>query len=343
MMSKALHVFLVQTRFQALIALLIAENQAQDDALIVYEDESLRSFLARFPFIKSVYVKPRQRYRLFARQRNHQRRLNAVLDAINTFPDFQVLNFYCAKIHSSHHNFFINFLRKKLPTKIIHFNIIADGQSNFRRIELTDSIRQDIRAKKHHVMDRLFGLNYYAYERERFGIDDDIISKIYLLPNSPHEYDASRVVAIPLSDIKKYIATHTSGERKALVIGGKHVDRKLLTPEEERSISKKISDILKENNITHVDYLKHPAAKNKDLFEPWYQLLETDAPAEMLMLENQYALVLGISSTSLFVGRMLCGDACSVYSVGLDKCLDRYPLAPYIKKAFSGMGITLVN
>jgi hypothetical protein len=342
-MSKALHVFVVESRFQALSALLIAEAHANDEALIVCHHDEIRLFLARFPFVTSCYIPLKNNYWFLKRQRNYRYRLNRVLEVINSFKDFDNLQFYCAKLDPLYSNLFIKSLPKKMPDKKIDFNIIPDGQSNFRRNILKDSDRRKMIKKSKSLLNRLFGLHYYVWEKEWRGIDDDIISKIYLLPSSPNEYDAKRVVDLPLPNIKKYVNVKPLSGRVALVVGGKHVDRKILSHDEERAISEKVAVVLAENNITEVHYIKHPVARNFDLLEPAYKIIETNVPAEMLMLENNYTLVVGISSTSLFVGRLLCDENCSVYSVGLDTCLDRYPLAPYIKQAFQGLGIKLVN
>lgn len=341
-MQTRLNVFVVETRFQALVSLLIARSQPDADSLIVYYLPNIGPFVDRFRFVRGLYVDPSEGRFLFARQRKIRRILQRVLREIRAYPAATTVDVYCAKFQGSLFNYYIRFLQDRLAGVRVRFNIITDGTFNFQRADVTDKDRAAMQKKVHSWKDRLFGLAFYPYEKERYGIEADVIEKIYLLPQSPHQYDPARVVDVPMVDLGIPQAATAAGGRSALVIGEKLTDKGYLTPADERAVSAQVADLLRARGIERVDFVPHPTATHPDLQEPHYHVVQTNDPVELRILEHPYAMVVGVASTALFTARLLRGSGCHTVSVGLQHCAGRNDLAHKIGEAFEGMGVEVI-
>lgn len=337
-----LNVFIVETRFQALVSLLIAKSQPDSDNLICHYREEIGSFLGRFDFVRAKTVDTRLKKGLWRRQRRIRNVLNTVLAEIRQYPDARDVHFHTTKLQGPLFNYYVNFLRKRVTWATMHFNIITDGTFNFHRGDMTDSDRRVHDEKPGNLLYRLFGLDFYPYDGDRFGIEAAVIERIYLLPNAPHEYDASRVFPVPIVDLG-ICQQENGGEPRALVIGEKLRDKDYFTAEDEVQVSAQIAELLQARGITRVDYVKHPLAIYPDLQQPEYRELKTDFPVEVCIMENRYRVIVGVISTALFTARLLSDSECEVLSVGLERCTGRNDLAHKIKKAYQGMGVTIIE
>lgn len=336
--TDSLNVYIVETRFQALVAVLIARSQPEASHLVCHYRAEIASFLARFPFVTAQAIDTTPRTGLFRRQRTVRRVMRQVLDAIHRQSPARDIYLHTTKLQGPLFNYYVHFLRTQLPQSILHFNIITDGAFNFHRGNMTDNDLRRMARNDGHLLYRLFGLQYYPYTGDRFGIEADVIEKVYLLPQSPHEYEPSRVCDIPIVDLGLRHPTANT-EKRGLVIGEKLLDKQYLSEEEEQRVAQTIGNIMQQHGITQVDYVKHPLADHPSLRLPWYHDLVTDAPVEVCIMENDYHVIAGVRSTGLFTAKLLASAECSVVSVGIDLCRNRRELAMKIKEAFLGMGI----
>lgn len=338
-----LNVYIVETRFQALVAVMIARSQPSTDNLICHYRAEIGQFLARFPFVTAHAIDTTPCTGLFRRQRTVLRVMQHVLHTIQRYPSARDIHLHTTKLQGPLFNYYVHYLRRQLPQAALHFNIITDGAFNFHRGNMTDSDLRQMARKDGNLAYRLFGLQYYPYSGDRFGIEADVIEKVYLLPKSPHEYEPTRVVDIPIVDLglRKPTANNANGqpEKRGLVIGEKLLDKGYLSEDEEQRVSHSIGEIMQQHGITHVDYVKHPLSDHPSLRLPWYHDLITDAPVEVCIMENDYRVIAGVRSTGLFTAKLLAGAECSVVSVGIDLCRNRRELAMKIKEAFLGMDI----
>lgn len=342
-----LNVFIVETRFQALVALLIARSQPDTDNLVCHYRAEIGSFLARFPFVRAQAIDTTPCTGIFRRQRSVKRVMSQVSAAIRQFPHSRDIHLHTTKLQGPLFNYYVNYLRQQLPQAAIHFNIITDGAFNFHRGNMTQNDIRTMAHKDGNPLYRLFGLKFFPYSGDRFGIEADVIEKIYLLPKAPHEYDlkraaGSRVLDIPIVDLglSKKIATT---EKRGLVVGEKLLDKNYLSEDEEKQVAETIGHFMKAQGITQVDYVKHPLADHASLKLPWYNDLVIDGPVEIAIMENDYAVIAGVRSTGLFTARLLAGNECKVISVGIDLCRNRRELAMKIKQAFHGMDIAVID
>ncbi len=341
-----LNVFIVETRFQALVALLIARSMPDTDNLVCHYREEIGSFLSRFPFVRAKAIAIEPLAGLFRRQRLIRRVLHAVLDEIRHFPMAREVHLHTTKLQGPLFNYYVNFLRQHVTWANMHFNIITDGAFNFHRGNMSDSDSRTMQRKDGNLLYRLFGLTFYPYSGDRFGIEADVIEKIYLLPKAPHEYDltraaGSRVLDIPLVDLGLTRQATSTGKR-GLVIGEKLIDKGYLSEAEELQVAETIGNRMKAHGITQVDYVKHPLSDHPSLRLPWYTDLVIDGPVEIAIMENDYSVIAGVRSTGLFTARLLSSDHCDVLSVGIDLCRNRRELAMKIKQAFLGMNISVI-
>ena len=342
-----LNVFIVETRFQALVALLIARSLPNTDNLVCHYRAEIGAFLSRFPFVRAQAIDTTPCSGLFRRQRSVKRVMNQVLAAIRQFPNARDIHLHTTKLQGPLFNYYVNFLRKQLPQATLHFNIITDGAFNFHRGNMTQSDIRTMAHKDGNLLYRLFGLEFFPYSGDRFGIEADVIEKIYLLPKAPHEYDlkrsaGSRVLDIPIVDLG-LAKKSASAEKRGLVIGEKLLDKQYLSEEEEKQVAETIGNLMKAQGITQVDYVKHPLADHPSLRLAWYNDLVIDGPVEIAIMENAYSIIAGVRSTGLFTARLLAGQECNVVSVGIDLCRNRRELAMKIKQAFLGMDIAVID
>lgn len=335
---RRLNVFIVETRFQALVAVMIARSQPDTDNLVCHYRAEIGQFLTRFPFVRAQAIDTTARTGLFRRQRTVLRVMKQVLHAIRAYPAARDVHLHTTKLQGPLFNYYVHYLRTHLPLATLHFNIITDGAFNFHRGNMTDSDLRNMARKDGNLLYRLFGLTYYPYSGDRFGIEADVIENVYLLPQSPHEYSPARVRDIPIVDLGLRNADAGS-EKRGLVIGEKLLDKQYLSEEEEQRVANTIGTIMQSHGIRHVDYVKHPLADHPSLRLPWYHDLVTDAPVEVCIMENNYNVIAGVRSTGLFTARLLAAADCEVVSVGIDLCRNRRELAMKIKAAFLGMGI----
>lgn len=340
-MNTALNLFVVESRFQALVSLMIARSQPEATSIICYYLEEIGQFTRQFPFVRSVYLGDKIRLGPWKRERTLKRQLQTLYRETVRAGVFTAIHYHCANLKTPLLNYPIRYLQTRLPQTPITVNIITDGTANFQRHSLSENtIRRQARLANKSV-NRLFGLAFTPFNRERRGIDADIVRYIYLLPGAPHEYDAGRVVTVPIVPLSDAISSAAGTKPRALVIGEKLTDRGYLSTADERTIAAALAGIIRACGITQVDYARHPTASHPDLLQPGYTEIITHDPIEMRIMQHPYQLVCGIASTALLTARLLQPKGGRTVSMGLARCSGRNALTARIRQAFVGMGIEI--
>jgi hypothetical protein len=346
-MSKTLNLFVVESRFQALVALMIARNQPESDNRVFYVQEDIGAFTQQFPFVRSVFLGNKIRHGICKRARTLKQRVNRLCSEVTAAGATTHIHYHCANLKTPLLNYPIAALKKQFPNSNITVNIITDGTSNFKRKSMSDKAAQRLQLLSQRKLYRWLGLNFTLFNRERFGIDADIVQRIYLLPGAPHEYDASRVVAVPIEDLslpatQTHSVNHMHDGLRALVIGEKLTERGWLTTDNEQRISADIAQLLHDNGIIDIDYVPHPTATHLDLWQDHYTRVITQDPIELRLMQHRYTVIFGIASTALFTARLLQPKDGKTISIGLHCLTGRNALAETIGVAFAGMGIEVL-
>ncbi len=346
---KTLNVFIVESRFQALVALLIARSFSDSENLLFYYAEETGSFIQRFPFVKAEYLGPKITSGPWKRPRKLRRMVKQIEQRVesyrNNHGDKKIgeVNVYVANLKTHLLNYSANRLRNSVDWAPVTFNVITDGTFNFKRYAMPDNYPAKLQATARKLPYRLLGLDFYIYSGDWQGIEDPLINRIYLLPQSPHEYAPERVVDVPVVDlgIKSSQPANTQ-QKRALVIGERLFAKNYLTEEEEQQVNQQIANTLMARGIRTVDYVKHPNAPASDKLPPQYSTITTQDPVEIRLMEHHYDVVIASVTTALITARMLCPASTDVISVGLARCAGRKKTVLEVEKAFRGLGVELI-
>lgn len=334
-MSKTVNLYVVESRFQALVALMLARSQPSQEHVVFHFHAAVGEFTHQFSFVRSVSLGDRLQHGLWKKPRSLRQQVNTIVVAAH---GASTVHYHCANLKTPLLNYPIAALRHALPAATVTVNILTDGTSNFKRRTLSDKALRKLQKIAQRPVPFLLGLRFTLFNRERFGIDADTVRHIYLLPGAPHEYDAAKVKAVPMVDLGLTPATADHALR-ALVIGEKLTERGWLTTDDEQRIAAQVAALIQHAGITQIDYVPHPTATQCDLWQEHYTRVDTRDPIELRMMQHRYTLVCGIASTALFTARLLQPHGARTVSVGLDCVTGRNALADTIGQAFRGMGV----
>lgn len=341
--ASVLNVFIVESRFQALVALLIARSQPDATHLVFYQNEDMGSFISRFEFIQAIYLGPDITTGPWKRPRKLRRMVQHIANTVDSYRHRTTrVNVFIANLKTHLLNYSVNRLRHTVNWAPISFQIITDGTFNFRRYDMTEKHRREQRNVAGKWRYRWLGLALYVYDCDLHGIEDPLIDKIWLLPHSPHQYDPARVTAVPVVDLGLRHPDAPQQETRALVIGERLCAKGYLDDTEERQVNQQIADVLQAKGITHVDFVKHPNAPRDDTAQPWYTPIITQDPVELRLMSHDYRVVIASVSTALITARMLCPPSCEVISVALERCAGRKQTVREVEQAFRGLGVVLI-
>lgn len=340
---STLNVFIVESRFQALVALLIARSQPDATHLVFFQDEDMGSFVCRFPFVQAIRLAADIRTGPWKRPRKLRRRVQQINDTVQQYRGTATqVNVFVANLKTHLLNYSVNRLRTTVNWAPVSFQILTDGTFNFRRYPMTDPWRAEMHKVAGKWRYRLLGLTFYEYQGDLQGIEDPLISRIWLLPHSPHQYDPARVVDVPVVDLGLRNQTAKPDGTRALVIGERLCAKAYLDAEEEQQVNQQIADLLATRGITHVDFVKHPNAPTDEITRHGYNTVNTQDPVEIRLMTHDYDVVIASVTTALITARMLCPATCEVISVGLERCAGRKPTVREVEQAFRGLGVVLI-
>lgn len=340
---NTLNVFIVESRFQALVALLIARSQPHNTHLVFYQNEDMGSFVSRFPFVQAIYLGPDITAGPWKRPRKLRRMVQQIERTVHSYRNqVQRVTVFVANLKTHLLNYSVNRLQQTIGWAPLSFHIITDGTFNFRRYAMTDTWCAEMHKVANKWRYRWLGLHFYVYQGDLHGIEDPLIERIWLLPHSPHQYDPTRVVDVPVVDLGlRQPADHQQGQR-ALVIGERLCAKGYLNEQEEQQVNQQIADLLQERGITHIDFVKHPNAPTDEMPSSKYTPIVTQDPVELRLMAHDYDVVIASVTTALITARMLCPSHCEVISVGLERCAGRKHTVREVEQAFRGLGVVMI-
>lgn len=213
-------------------------------------------------------------------------------------------------------NYNINYLRHNFPEAEVTFRLIPDGTSNLYRRPMHKIKEYLLYIYKIRL---LFGpdLNYYTFSGDPGGCDADITDKIYVLHGMPHEYTIDRVVELP--PLKVVPVESVVGQKRAFVVGQPpHLILPINPEEGMKTLADGIHNTLKDLGITQVDYKAHPKDQKGLLSHPSYRAISINEPLEKYLASHYYHVIIGVSSTTLFIAKLMYGDKVRVISYGHD-------------------------
>ncbi len=86
-----------------------------------------------------------------------------------------------------------------------------------------------------------------------------------------------------------------------------------------------IENWLTEQGIEQVWFKPHPRDAGHDLRRASWQILEPDVPIEQHLADVRYDAIAGVTSTTLFLAREICGDRTRIGAFGTDRFDWRIP------------------
>lgn len=341
---KTLNVFIVESRFQALVSLLIAKSAANSDNLVFYYAEETGSFIGKFPFVQAHYLGPKITAGPWKRPRKLRRMVKQIEKTVSDYAGkVDAVNVFVANLKTHLLNYSVNRLRNTVTWAPLSFSIITDGTFNFKRYAMPADYPAKMAQTARKLPYRLLGLDFYIYSGDLQGIEDPLISKIYLLPKSPHDYSPERVVDVPVVDLGIEANQPPENSKRALVIGERLFAKGYLTEAEEQEVNQQIAQLLRDRGISSVDFVKHPNAPTDAMPQPWYNPIATQDPVEVHLMEHHYDIVIASVTTALITARMLCPASTAVISVGLERCAGRKHTVREVEKTLRGLGVEMIG
>ncbi|WP_330927293.1 polysialyltransferase family glycosyltransferase [Candidatus Sororendozoicomonas aggregata] len=312
----ALNVYLVNSGFQTVASVTLA-NKRKNNIFICFEQFLLNSVQSINSDWAARTIKFEKKKGLLGRRRGVVSYLMRIFALLSTFPQKKV-NFYMITIVGSEYNYIIDRAVSQYGAENVTFNIIPDGSSNIA-IEYFSSERKKARVQKRRVswLDRAYNLRYTPYSGDKRGILSDIVNKIYTIPGLSHEYPPAKCEALPVPRDTLKVG---NGKKKALILGQTLCNDQLMSSLEELEVKKKIINFLSCENVESIYYLPHTVAKiykiPYELMIDGAQLVNSDKPFELYMLDEQFDYIISVYSTALITAKLFFGHRTRVVSIG---------------------------
>lgn len=251
-----------------------------------------------------------------------------------------VLHLHSAVFDTEAINYFLQALPRTSGATQMHARILPDGILNVRRYPLSLGKRFLMSFRK---LRRLVApeLKYSAFAGDRIGSDAPFCDRIYVLPGFPHEYPASKVVALDrLADAGPNEPTGPSG--RALVIGQPLTGAGLLDAGELEGLTQRMRDWLASRGIQEVIYRGHPKDQRAELSRPGDIIPHLEEPLELWLPRQRFDVVVGVRSTVLMFARQIYGPDTDVRAFGWN--VVRFKSAAErvsMEKAFRSAGVQM--
>jgi hypothetical protein len=215
-------------------------------------------------------------------------------------------------------NYFLRGLPRLCGAKRMFARILPDGLLNIQRypLSLPKLIAQHFRRLRWLVSPEL---DYWCFSGDRIGSDAPFVDRIYTLPGFPHPYPASKVVELPPLTEGAGDTPARRDPTHALVVGQPLIGIGMLDAEGLAEITGRIAGWLAEKGFTRIDYKAHPRDPNHEFRVPGSTLLDIDEPLETYIAHQDYAAIVGVNSTTMFIARQICGPDMPIVSFGMDR------------------------
>jgi len=317
--SSVINVFIVATPLQYLSAESIVknfENRAENHLFYTKPDLSKSIDRANWDSVQDLFPS-----KLLSGKKGVLRNINVIrknIEKVSKICEYgSEIRLHAAQIFRPEQNFIINHLYKNYSNARICVRIIPDGLLNVTRNPYKKATIFRRYYKK--LLGIVFpDLSYYSFKGDRIGTDDQIVDKVYVLPNFPHEYIAQKVVYLPSLVNSKRNANELGDT--ALVIGQPLFKNGLMSQADRDSVAIGISRFLMKEGFSKIKYKAHPADKNNEFKSKRYEDLHIDETLEEHLSCNEYGMIIGVFSTSLLTAKTIVSDSTRVVSYGLNRC-----------------------
>lgn len=275
---------------------------------------------------------------LFGRLRRLRENLRVVANLVG---NCDVLHIHSAVFDTEAVNYFLKALPKACGASESRGRILPDGIISVRRYPLTRRRRAAQWLRK---LRRLAApeLDYWRFSGDRIGSDAPFCDRIYVLPNLPHEYPATKAVELP--PLVESSATRPATPPRALVIGQPLVSSGLMTTDDANALAVHISDWLTEQGIEEVHYKAHPKDPRHGLIQSHYRVIELEQPLETWMSTQHYDIVVGVRSSALLFAGQIYEKGTRVVAFGWDRVtFESEHEQRSMAAAFRACGVEILN
>ncbi len=212
-------------------------------------------------------------------------------------------------------NYFLNALPARTGARELRARILPDGILSVRRYPLSRLRRllQWVRKLRRVVAPEL---DYRRFSGDRTGSDAPFCDRVYVVAGLPHEYDASKVQALPALVDPPVQRRSEGGERRALVVGQPLTGFRLMSPGDLDVVTRRIRDWLAAEGFTQIDYKAHPKDAAHELSHPDYRTIDPPEALEAHLARCAYDAVVGVRSSALLFARQIDPDHARAVAFG---------------------------
>lgn len=220
-------------------------------------------------------------------------------------------------------NYLLAALCRVAGAREVRARILPDGVLNLASYPLSTAARigQHVRRLRSLVSPML---SYTTFGGDRTGSDAPFVDRIYVLEGFTSPYRRERVTVLSSLAFARQTpdGSRQSAEDqplRALVIGQPLTGDRRMRAADVEAVARSIEEWLAAQGITDIRFKAHPRDSRHDLRRPSWQLLEIEVPLEQHLAESHYDVVVGVTSTTLFLARQICGPAVRVAAFGTDR------------------------
>ena len=343
--ETVVRVFFVKTELERLVADLIAAAYKDGSKcyLFAYRENLLQTFLWN-KWAGKRFLNLKQKRGVLSSQRTALTHLIDIESVIkNQCNTAKRIEIYLSRLKNSNSNYSIRFLSDLFPLADVRVNIIPHGASDFFRGRPSQREIKKMKAKNNWIVRLLYPrLKYYAFENDPYDSDDSVVKSIYTFPGHNLGHKKSKRIDTYMLD-SEYLESDSKSD-DILVVGQPVYMKERLTPEIVKKIDYRIIQLIKHVGGGKVYYLPHPREDGSMcFFQKGFELLKAEESLELLLLKRKFRIVISSFSTGLFTSKIILGNQCTPYAVGLN--LVNLPVNDLkkIRGGFEAAGVKLVD
>lgn len=224
-------------------------------------------------------------------------------------------------------NYLLAAMKTQAGAREVRARLLPDGLLNVARYPLSAGRRFAQHARRVRALVSP-ALSYTTFAGDRTGSDAPFVDRIYVLAGLPCPYPSARVTVLPsLLPAASRVSgaggdAHPAAEagvRRALVVGQPLTGDRRMSSGDVDVVARSIERWLAGQGITDVRFKSHPRDPAHDLPRPQWPQLDIDVPLEQHLAEVRYDAVVGVTSTTLFLARQICGPDLRLAAFGTDR------------------------
>ncbi|WP_339670050.1 polysialyltransferase family glycosyltransferase [Dasania marina] len=342
--SDVVRLFFVKTQLERVVADMIASSYTDGSScfLFAYKEVLLDDFLWE-GWREKQYLNLKQKKGIFSGQRTAIKHLESIEKVVlSVCVSAKSIEINLSRLKNNNSNYVIERLKSRFSHAEVKVNIVPHGSSSFYRGQLSEKEVKKMRNKNNFLMRSLFPLlKYFAFKGERYGADEPVVQTIYTFPG--HVLDHPKAKAIEFDHFDK-IQLGSDLKNDILIVGQPVYMRERLSPDQVARIDNRISQLIKEVGAGDVYFLPHPREDGSMcFFQEGFKLIEYKEPLELLLLKRTFKTVISSFSTGLFTSKMILGEACNSYAVGMNLINVPDDELQQLRQGFQSVGVELID